>query len=77
VHAWWQAHPKSDKSSNNLEIGQSVVLESWVDEASGMARVRYRGSTWDARVEGPARLNDVLYINDQQKGVLFISATRP
>jgi membrane protein implicated in regulation of membrane protease activity len=77
VHQWWARHPKSPKSSNDLDRGQTVVLESWVNEASGFARVKYRGSSWDARIEGKAAINDVLYIQGQESGLLHVSAQRP
>lgn len=77
VHSWWAKHPKSEKGSNDLDRGQTVVLESWVNEASGIARVKYRGSSWDARIDGKAAPNDVLYIHGQENGLLHVSAQRP
>jgi membrane protein implicated in regulation of membrane protease activity len=77
VHRWWVSHPKSPKSSNDLDKGQTVVLETWVNEQSGLARVKYRGTTWDARIEGSAQVNDVLFIQGQENGMLRVSATRP
>lgn len=74
VNRWWSTHPKAGHSSNSLDIGQTVVLESWVNEASGMARVRYRGSSWDAKVDTPATIDDVLHIKAQENGVLHVSA---
>lgn len=77
VHQWWARHPRTAKGSNDLDRGQTVVLESWVNEAGGFARVRYRGSSWDAQVTGTAQLNDVLYIHGQESGLLRVSAERP
>ncbi len=77
VHQWWARHPKSAKSSNDLDRGQTVILESWVNEASGFARVRYRGTTWDARIEGKAGANEVLYIQGQENGLLHVSTQPP
>jgi membrane protein implicated in regulation of membrane protease activity len=74
VHTWWQKHPKDAKSDNSLEVGQTVVLENWVNETTGMARVKYRGSTWDAKVEGSAKPDDVLTIKATEQGVLLVSA---
>lgn len=74
VHRRWSTRPRQGHSSNNLNIGQAVVLESWVDEASGTARIKYRGSSWDAKVDAPASINDVLYIKAQEDGVLQVSA---
>jgi membrane protein implicated in regulation of membrane protease activity len=74
VHMWWQKNPKDAKSDNSLEVGQAVVLEEWVNQASGTARVRYRGSSWDAQVEGAANVNDTLTIRAVEQGVLRVSA---
>lgn len=74
VHMWWQKHPKESKANNSLEVGQAVVLEEWVNQASGTARVRYRGSSWDAQVEGAANVNDTLTIQAVEQGVLRVSA---
>jgi membrane protein implicated in regulation of membrane protease activity len=35
-----------------IDAGMPANFESWVDAGSRLARVRYRGATWDARVEG-------------------------
>ena len=47
-----------------LDVGQPVVIEAWVDQAIGLARVKYRGATWDARVEGELapEIGDMLYV---------------
>lgn len=74
VHSWWLKHPKNAGTMANLDTGEAVVLEAWVDQVAGRARVRYRGTSWDAHVTGPASLNDTLYIRSQQSGVLDVSA---
>ena len=75
VHRWWARHPKSpDDGSDSLDVGQTVVLEAWIDQAHGMARVKYRGSTWDAKVDGAATINDLLVIKRQQNGVLEVAS---
>lgn len=77
VHYWRQKNPVEAKGSNDLDRGQPVVFESWVDQAGGVARVKYRGSTWDARVEATAKETDTLYITGQANGQLLVSASRP
>jgi membrane protein implicated in regulation of membrane protease activity len=72
VHVWWQKNPRNAKAENSLEVGQTVVLETWVNEASGMARVKYRGSSWDAKVDGAAAVNDVLTIRQVANGMLHV-----
>jgi membrane protein implicated in regulation of membrane protease activity len=74
VHTWWQRHPKVPSANDRLEVGQSVVLESWVDQSRGSARVKYRGASWDALVEGVANVNDTLTIRAVEQGVLRVSA---
>jgi membrane protein implicated in regulation of membrane protease activity len=74
VHAWWQKNPKDAAKDNSLEVGQTVVFEHWVNETSGTARVKYRGSSWDAKVEGAAKPDDVLTIKATAQGVLLVSS---
>ncbi len=73
VHAWWQRHPKESHAENSLEVGQTVVFESWVNEAGGTARVKYRGASWDAKVTGSAKTDDVLTIKALEQGVLQVA----
>ncbi len=35
-----------------LDAGMPASFESWLDAGARLARVRYRGASWDARVEG-------------------------
>jgi membrane protein implicated in regulation of membrane protease activity len=53
-----------------------VVLESWIDRGLGLARVRYRGTTWDARVTAGAQAEPgaTLIINGQDGSTLLVSA---
>lgn len=77
VHRWKQGRRQEPGGANDLDRGQTVVLESWVDPRGGIARVKYRGSSWDARVVGAAREGDVLYIHGQENGMLRVSAAPP
>jgi len=82
IHRWWKQHPKQTASENSLEVGQTVIFEQWVDEASRTARVKYRGAMWDAKVAADAsavgsiavRAQDVLTIRATEHGVLMVSA---
>ena len=38
----------------SLDIGQFAAFESWVSRETGLARVKYRDTFWDAKIEGPA-----------------------
>jgi membrane protein implicated in regulation of membrane protease activity len=42
-------------TNDDMDVGQTVVFESWVSPAERQARVRYRGTTWDADVLGSAQ----------------------
>lgn len=47
-----QAAPASSNPDVNLDIGQTVVVDSW--SADGRAQVQYRGAAWQARFIGSA-----------------------
>ena len=47
-----RASDPSSAGSNILDVGQSVTLDAWVDEAHRRARVNYRNAQWDALVLG-------------------------
>jgi len=61
-----------------LDVGQSVVFESWVSEQDRSARVRYRNALWDARIPDAqsAAAGDVFYIQDAKGNTLHVSRTR-
>ena len=81
VHHWHEAHRKNDKGpSNLLDRGQPVVLEGWENEAAGIARVKYRGASWDARVAAPdARPapGSTLYIDAMDGNMLVVVSAPP
>lgn len=80
VHHWHGAQGKPDAGQANLlDKGQAVILESWVNEAGGMARVKYRGASWDARIGAAARPapGAMLYIEGQDGNTLLVGATPP
>lgn len=66
------------KDESSLDIGHTVILESWVSEADGVAKVRYRNTTWDARVTGD-RIpgGKAFYIVSTNGNTLNISSTKP
>ncbi len=79
---WWvRQHRKADKvpAMPALEAGQSVVFESWSDKPGGNARVKYRGSHWDAVLpagESPAP-GDIYYIVAIEGASLRLTKARP
>ena len=76
VRRWHRARQPASAKDNFLDLGQPVVLESWVDANSGTARVNYRGTTWDARVAAGTRPEPgaTLIINGQDGSTLLVGA---
>lgn len=61
-----------------LDVGQSVTLESWINEADGLARVKYRNAQWEAEVFGErVPGGKVFYIHAVQGNTLRVSAAKP
>ncbi len=67
--------PAAARGNASLDVGQSVVFESWISEGERMARVRYRNTTWDARVLDAAPLENgrVLHIRSVEGNTLQVS----
>ena len=72
------ANATSPKDTAN-DIGQTVTIESWVSEPQRLARVRHRGTIWDADVLGNDRIepNALLYVVAMEGSRLKVSSTRP
>ena len=72
------ANASSPKDSAN-DIGQTVTIESWVSEPQRLARVRYRGTIWDAEVLGNDRIeaDARLYVVAMEGSRLKVSSVRP
>lgn len=67
-----------DKNESSLDIGHTVVIDSWVNEADGVAKVRYRNATWDAKVTGTKTPGGtVFYICAMDGSTLHISSEKP
>jgi len=80
VHHWHGAHLKNTgEQSNFLDRGQPVVLEGWANESAGIARVKYRGASWDARVPAGERPSPgaTLYIEAQEGSQLVVLLAPP
>ena len=80
VHNWHvRNRAATPHGSNFLDRGQPVVLEGWVDEGARVARVRYRGAWWDAKLrsdEHPAP-GTTLYIDSQEGNTLVVATVPP
>ena len=81
VHHWHELRRKDDAGrSNFLDRGQAVVLEGWSNESAGIARVKYRGTSWDARISDPLERpmpGATLYIEAQEGNTLVIASAPP
>ena len=63
----------------SLDVGQSVVLDEWVNAPERLARVRYRNALWDAKVidEAGGEPGRTLYIKHVDGNTLHVSTVRP
>ena len=63
----------------SVDAGQPANFESWVDEGGGLARVRYRGASWDAHIGGRGELDAgaLLYVEQIEGHSLKVSRKRP
>jgi len=63
----------------NVDAGQPATFENWVDPAARRARVRYRGASWDALVEGEVTLDSgaMLYVISTHGNTLNVTTRRP
>jgi membrane protein implicated in regulation of membrane protease activity len=80
VRRWHkQRQVPGQASSNAIDIGQTASFETWIDQGKGLARVKYRGASWEAVLPGGAmpQPNDLLYITGQEGHVFHVSATKP
>ena len=63
---------------NSMDIGQTAVLEAWVSEPQRLAKVRYRGASWEAEVLGDDHVEPgtVLYVSGTDGNRLEVSTAR-
>ncbi|HJS39712.1 MAG TPA: NfeD family protein [Burkholderiales bacterium] len=63
----------------SIDGGQPASFEHWVDEGARLARVRYRGASWDARLEDAAapQPGALLYVLATEGNRLRVSARPP
>ncbi len=80
VHVYRVKNAKSQMAP--LDAGQPASFEAWLDQGAGRARVRYRGASWDAVVEGGQDGNDpapgtMLYVVSTNGNTLKVTTRRP
>jgi membrane protein implicated in regulation of membrane protease activity len=77
VHLWRAKN--ATKQMASVDAGQPANFEHWVDQGGGLARVRYRGASWDAKVDGAGELlaGTLLYVMRIEGHRLEVSRKRP
>jgi len=67
------------KRMQGLDFGQKATFDSWINKETGQARVKYRGSLWDAQIVGdsPGEVDEILYVHSIDGNALKVSKTRP
>jgi membrane protein implicated in regulation of membrane protease activity len=77
VHVYRAKNSRQQMAS--VDAGQPANFETWVDEGGGLARVRYRGASWDARIDGQGALEAgaLLYVEQLEGHTLKVSRNRP
>lgn len=66
----WRRAAAGDADLQDLDIGRSVVIESW---QGGRGQVKYRGTVWDAEAAGAEIDTDKpLYIRAMRGSVLIV-----
>jgi membrane protein implicated in regulation of membrane protease activity len=63
----------------HIDAGQPANFESWIDEGARLAKVRYRGASWDAVIdgEGAPQGGALLYVLSANGNTLKVTARRP
>ena len=76
VHAYRAKNRAQQMPS--IDAGMPASFEHWIDPASRLARVRYRGASWDARVEGtePLEPGSLIYVARADGNTLQVTAKR-
>jgi len=77
VHVWRAKNRGQQMPS--IDAGMPASFEAWIDDGARLARVRYRGASWDARVEGGDALEPgaTVYVLATDGNTLKVAKTRP
>jgi membrane protein implicated in regulation of membrane protease activity len=62
-----------------IDAGMPASFESWLDATARLARVRYRGASWEARVEGSEALEPgaTVFVLATDGNTLKVAKNRP
>jgi len=75
-HQWRKRSASERKPDQPLDVGEKVQVETW--NADGSARVRHRGTQWDAELEKAGTPRDaILYITAMRGSTLILSDRKP
>lgn len=63
----------------SIDAGKPATFESWIDQAARLARVNYRGASWEALVEGAETPEPgaLVYVLSTDGNTLKVAAKRP
>ena len=78
VHVYRASNVKAQMAP--VDAGQPASFESWIDQGGRLARVRYRGASWDAKIEEGAEAaapGSLLYVLRTDGNTLKVTARRP
>ena len=62
-----------------IDAGMPASFETWLDAGARLARVRYRGAMWDARVEGSEAIEPgaTVFVIAADGNTLTVAKNRP
>jgi membrane protein implicated in regulation of membrane protease activity len=63
----------------SIDAGMPASFETWLDAGSRLARVRYRGASWEARVEGTETIEPgaTVFVLAADGNTLTVAKNRP
>ena len=63
----------------HVDAGRPASFEQWLDPGARLARVRYRGASWEAQVDGDAAVDagSMLYVVTANGNTLQVTTRRP
>jgi membrane protein implicated in regulation of membrane protease activity len=79
VHVYRAKNAKGQMAQ--VDAGQPASFENWVDQGARLARVRYRGASWDALVDESENAvpapGSMLYVVSTSGNTLKVTTRRP
>jgi membrane protein implicated in regulation of membrane protease activity len=77
VHAWHNRN--TGEKMKSIDAGMPARFESWTDQATRRARVRYRDASWDARIEGQSDVQPgaTVYVRSSDGNTLHVAVQPP